>query len=239
MKNVGNEIVAENANWDFSGKTVKNFDIHIKQSVPMYEEGQNIICNLSDFFVKNDSVIYDLGTSTGEVLFKLAEHNKHKGNAKFIGIDCIEEMIEKAITKQNKIDISNIEFQLDNILEYDFEKSDLIVSYYTIQFIRPSERQRLIDKIYKSLKWGGAFIIFEKVRGPDARFQDIITSLYKDYKISKGFNADEILSKERSLKGVLEPFSTQGNLDMLKRAGFIDIMTIMKYINFEGFIAIK
>ena len=45
--------------------------------------------------------------------------------------------------------------------------------------------------------------------------------------------------KSRSLKGVMEPFSTQGNLDMLKRAGFQDVMTIQKYVCFEGFLAIK
>jgi tRNA (cmo5U34)-methyltransferase len=49
----------------------------------------------------------------------------------------------------------------------------------------------------------------------------------------------EVLGKQRSLKGVLEPFSTQGNIDLLKRAGFVDIMTIMKSICFEGFLAIK
>ena len=31
----------------------------------------------------------------------------------------------------------------------------------------------------------------------------------------------------------------QGNIDMMKRAGFSDILTTMKYISFEGFIAIK
>ncbi|MEK7298654.1 MAG: methyltransferase, partial [Candidatus Margulisiibacteriota bacterium] len=41
------------------------------------------------------------------------------------------------------------------------------------------------------------------------------------------------------LKGVLEPFSTQGNLDLLKRAGFVDVTSVMKYICFEGFLAIK
>ena len=30
-----------------------------------------------------------------------------------------------------------------------------------------------------------------------------------------------------------------GNLDLLKRAGFVDIMTVFKYICFEGFLAIK
>jgi tRNA (cmo5U34)-methyltransferase len=65
------------------------------------------------------------------------------------------------------------------------------------------------------------------------------TAIYTDFKIEQGYNADEIVSKTRSLKGVLEPFSTQGNLELLKRAGFVDVMTIMKYVCFEGFLAIK
>ena len=81
--------------------------------------------------------------------------------------------------------------------------------------------------------------MFEKVRGADARFQDILCALYNDYKIREGYSADEIIAKSRSLKGVLEPFSTQGNLDMLKRAGFVDINTVQKYLCFEGFLAIK
>jgi tRNA (cmo5U34)-methyltransferase len=77
------------------------------------------------------------------------------------------------------------------------------------------------------------------VRAPDARFQDITTALYMDYKLERGYSPEEISAKNRSLKGVLEPFSTQGNLDLLARAGFVDTMTVMKYICFEGFLAIK
>jgi tRNA (cmo5U34)-methyltransferase len=43
----------------------------------------------------------------------------------------------------------------------------------------------------------------------------------------------------QKIKGVLEPFSTQGNLDLLGRAGFKDGTTIQKYLCFEGFLAIK
>jgi tRNA (cmo5U34)-methyltransferase len=66
-----------------------------------------------------------------------------------------------------------------------------------------------------------------------------MTSLYNDFKLAQGYSAEEIFFKAQSLKGVLEPFSTQGNIDMLKRAGFVDIMTVMKYVTFEGFLAIK
>ncbi len=62
---------------------------------------------------------------------------------------------------------------------------------------------------------------------------------YIDFKIDNGFSADEILSKSRSLKSVLEPFSSKGNIDLLKRAGFKDILTVFKYLSFEGFLAIK
>ena len=105
--------------------------------------------------------------------------------------------------------------------------------------MRPSERQRLFDKIYNSLKWGGALLFFEKVRSCDARFQDIMTNMYTEYKLNNGYTPDEIMGKTKSLKGILEPFSTQGNLELLKRAGFVDFMTVMKYVCFEGFLAIK
>ena len=84
-----------------------------------------------------------------------------------------------------------------------------------------------------------ALILFEKVRGKDARFQDIFSTLYTDYKLKQNYSTEEIIGKTRSLKGILEPFSTDGNIDMMKRAGFVDITTVMKYLCFEGFLAIK
>ena len=136
---------------------------------------------------------------------------------------------------------TNIEYINDDITTFDIGENcnNLIISYYTIQFIHPSMRQLVVEKIYKSLMWGGAFIMFEKVRGSDARFQDIFNSFYQDFKSKQGYSADEILEKQRSLKSILEPFSRQGNIDMLKRANFVDIESILKYACFEGFLSIK
>ena len=82
-------------------------------------------------------------------------------------------------------------------------------------------------------------IFFEKVRAPDVRFQDYVNQLYFDFKISNGFTEKEILAKKKSLKGILEPFTTSENLKFLQRAGFNDFVTIQKSLNFEGFLAIK
>jgi tRNA (cmo5U34)-methyltransferase len=237
VTNVGENIKASNARWTFAGSVVETFDEHIRSSVPMYETGHDLVCKLSDYFVKKDSICYEIGTSVGKLLIKLANHNENKKNAKWIGIDIEKDMIKKA--QQNAKGIKNISLEVADVVHYEFEKSDLIVCYYTVQFTAPKYRQQVINKIYEALNWGGAFIFFEKVRGPDARFQDIMVTLYNDYKLAQNYSPAEIVAKARSLKGILEPFSTQGNLDLLKRAGFVDIMTVMKYICFEGFLAIK
>ena len=58
-------------------------------------------------------------------------------------------------------------------------------------------KQDLINKIYNTLRWGGAFILYEKVRAPDARFQDMMTRLYDDFKIDNGYVPDEIIAKSK------------------------------------------
>lgn len=241
MKTTGDNITAANADWKFSGDMVDSFDDHVSKSVPFYKEGHNLICQLSDYFIKKDSFVYELGCSTGTLTFNLYDHNRIKDGVKFFGYDIERDMINKANEKLNNLEIAKgkIQFFDSDITIIEFEPSDLIVCYYTLQFIHPKERQNLVNRIYESLNWGGAFILFEKVRFPDARFQDMITTLYNDYKLTKGYSCEEIIGKTRSLKGILEPFSSNANVDMLKRAGFLDICTVQKYLAFEGFLAIK
>jgi tRNA (cmo5U34)-methyltransferase len=236
MCDVGDSIKADNASWAFSGEVSKTFDQHVSKSVPLYHEGHNLIAKISDYFLQENSLCYDLGCSTGELTRILASRNRKK-DAQFIAIDREDGMVEEARGKCK--DLTNVKVIKSDLIEIEFEKADLIVSNYTMQFIKPKNRQILFNRIYSALNWGGGFLLFEKVRASDARFQDMMTAIYTDYKIEQGYNADEIVSKARSLKGVLEPFSTQGNLDLLKRSGFVDIMTIMKYVCFEGFLAIK
>ncbi len=232
----GDGIHAARAGWSFGGETPQRFDRHIGRSVPNYEAGHTLIEQVSDFFVRSDSIAYEIGTSTGTLLRRLAKRHPH--GTCWIGIDVERAMIEhaRAVNSQTSL---NVEYLLADACDVDYEASDFIASYYTIQFVPPRRRQNLIDLIYKSLNWGGAFVLFEKVRAPDARFQDMMSTLYVDYKLENGYSPQEILGKASSLKGVLEPFSTKGNLDMLHRAGFVDVMTIYKHVCFEGFLAIK
>lgn len=233
---VGDSIAAPNASWSFGADVPETFVDHVRRSVPLYEVGHDLICEVSDFFVKDDSVCYEIGVSTGELLGKLARHSARK-RARWIGIDVEESMIDKAT--KHLAGVPNAEVHVGDAVSWDFQRTDLVVSYYCLQFVPPKARQIVIDTIYERLNWGGGFLLFEKVRACDARFQDMMMQLYQEFKLRQQFSPSEIVAKARSLKGVLEPFSTQGNLDLLKRAGFVDVISIMKYVCFEGFLAIK
>lgn len=235
-RDVGDNINSKRAGWSFTG-IAGEFDEHVKKSVPLYEEGHDLICQLSDFFLADDSLVVELGMSTGALAERFLAHHADRSGLRYVGIDCEPSMVEKAAERcKNEPRAS---FVIDDIMLAPIEPCSMIVSYYTIQFVHPRLRQELLTKIYDTLEWGGAFVLFEKVRAPDARFQDIAVQIYQEHKLKMNFTETQILQKQRSLKGVLEPFSTQGNLDLMKRAGFVDMMTVMKWNCFEGFLAIK
>lgn len=232
---MGDAITATNASWSFADVS-EQFDEHVVRSVPLYLEGHRLIAQMADFFLPNGSTCYDLGCSTGQLLKALAERNKEK-DIRFVGVDVEEGMARKAA--ENCRAYPSVEIVNGDLLDVEIAKADVVIAYYTVQFVRPRNRQLVFDRIYAALNWGGAFFCFEKVRGPDARFQDILTGVYTEHKLEQGYTAEEIVGKTESLKGVLEPFSTEGNLGLFERSGFIDVMTIFKYACFEGFLAIK
>jgi len=203
LEEAGDHIITEKANWSFGGETAINFDSHVQKSVPLYTIGHHLIAEIADFFLSNGSRCYELGSSTGVLMQVLTQNNPNK-KIKWIAIDQEEDMIKQA---QNRFPSTpQITWMHSDILDVKFEPADLIIAYYTIQFIKPANRQIIINRIYEALNWGGGFIMFEKVRAADARFQDMMTGIYSDFKLDQGFTPDEIIAKSRSLKGVLEPF---------------------------------
>ena len=233
---VDKKIFAKNSSWTFDKNVPKNFDKHISKSVPLYYQMQWLCEQVSDFYIKEDSLIYDIGCSTGSLLLRLANRHKLKKKTKYVGLDVIKKMLNFAKKRNHH---KQIKYLNNDVINYKLKKSDFIICFYTLQFIHAKHRQNVINKIFKSLNWGGALFLVEKVRSYDARTQDQMTTIYEEFKFSNGFSEKEISAKKKSLKGVLEPFSSNANIQMLKRAGFKDVSTIAKFISFEGFLAIK
>ena len=231
---VGSGIHSKNARWSFGGQTAKYFQGHVEKSVPFYKDCHNLIAEFSEFFIKENSYCLDVGCSTGSLIRLLSK--RHSRRVRWHGLEPEKEMMK--IFKQTKPgNATLIPKRLENAKLTN--KYDFIIAFCTMQFIRPSIRQQCYSKIYKKLNWGGGFILFEKVRAPDARFQDIVSQIYTEFKINQGFTKEQIVNKTKALKGVLEPFSTAGNLGLIKRAGFVDVTLIFKWLCFEGYLCIK
>lgn len=225
----------KSSSWSFNNFPISQFDNHIEKSIPFYKDIHDLILSYSSFFIKKNSLIYDLGCSTGSST-KIMAKSFTSFNPKIFAIDESQKMISFA-KKHNKF--KNIFYSKKKIEKIKFRKCDLIIMAFTLQFISPKYRQKLISNIFKNLNWGGALIIFEKIRAQDARYQDYVNFLYSDYKLKMNYTYEEIHSKASLLKGVLEPYTSRENKLFLKRAGFKDFSTIFKYLCFEGILAIK
>ncbi|MFE9454684.1 methyltransferase domain-containing protein [Streptomyces sp. NPDC006739] len=233
---VGDNIELKSPRWSFSGNTADHFDEHVSRSIPGYEAGHEIIAQLSDFFITPGSRVAEIGCSTAALTAKLAARHR-EADAKFLGIDIVPEMVAQA--RQRCMGLPNVNIELGDALRVDYSDCSLVIMYYTLQFVPTWKRPALIKRICTEMLPGGALILFEKARSPEARMQDMFNQCYEEYKQNQGFTAEEILGKSRSLRSVLEPFTTEENMRLLSEAGFSSPQLVQKQLVFEGIIGVK
>lgn len=159
LQSVGDSIAAPRSAWSFGGAVPETFEEHVRRSVPGYDTGHEIILQVSDFFVHDSSMCYEIGASKGKLISALAERHESRGS--WIGLD-IERSMVKFAGRRHKG--SSAQFALADACQYNYQSCDLIIAYYTVQFVRPHQRQALINSLYGALNWGGALLMFEKVR---------------------------------------------------------------------------
>ena len=75
---VDKNIKSKKSNWEFDEQVTKKFDSHVEKSVPFYNISHEIVLGLSDYFLKKDSMYYDIGCSTGSLIQKIYKKNKEK-----------------------------------------------------------------------------------------------------------------------------------------------------------------
>ncbi|MFL5783825.1 MAG: methyltransferase domain-containing protein [Bacteriovoracaceae bacterium] len=223
------------ASWHFNRENAGKFDDHVMRSIPWYHEGHELVLKFSEFFVKQDDVIYDLGCATGRLSTALAEYHNDK-NVTVIGLDESKDMIIEARKRDGA---ENVTFINENILTHAYKPTNLMIAYYTVQFMAEAKRKEMLKKTFKHLNTGGAFLLFEKTRAETAVIDNMFSTLLTEFKLEQGQSADEIVAKLLSLKGVLEPSYSEEIVKMLKTVGFRHVERIFKLNSFEGFLAIK
>lgn len=235
--NVGNSIsVSAGQQWSFDNDVPYHFDEHVQQSIPLYHEGHELVSFLSDFFIKDNSVFYEIGSSTGTLINRIYDRHSNKKNTRFIGIEPISKMILQSEKRSEGLPIEYLKDSVENI---SLEPCDFIASYYCLQFISSENRKKACVKLYEALTSGGALALFEKEVIDNSRNNEMIESCYIKFKLRNGFSVNEVLSKKFSLEGVMRPNTEHENKKMLVEVGFKQIETIMKYGEFHGYLCIK
>lgn len=225
-------------NWRFDQQVSASFDSHVRKSVPLYDEVQHLVTGISEYFVHDGSLIFDVGCSTGETLLQLAQKHAHKENVRLVGLEQSPAMVERARAKCARH--ANIEVRTQDATAFNsFEGTDLVVALYTLQFIAHDQRARLVQRIHDGLRPGGAFIMVEKTDAGHPSLQSMWNEIHWDYKKSQGLTDEMILEKARSLRGVLRPLSRSENLALLSKTGFQTCETFIQWLNWTGFIAIR
>jgi tRNA (cmo5U34)-methyltransferase len=222
--------------WEFDKDVTKIFDGYVRKHVPMYDEMHRLISDLSVWLVEDYTTVYDIGTSTGEVIHNLLESNDGK-QTQYVGLDISDDMVLKARNrfKDNPL----VEIYQSSADEYIYKNASLITAILTLQFIPIRDRQGIVNSIYNGLNEGGGFIMVEKVNGNNILFNNMWNELYHDLKLRNGLTEKEVIEKSQQIRGVLKPLSLSENISMLENAGFKNVDIFFKWGNFVGLIAFK
>jgi tRNA (cmo5U34)-methyltransferase len=218
---------------DFSFDQIENFDEHINQSIPFYNELSGLVCSLATYFITPKSNVYDLGCSTGLLLKKILISTNLE-NVNFFGYDISNNLLTKGQSSDNlhliNRDITDTNLKLDN--------ASFITAIFTLQFLPFKDRKPVLQRVYDNLNPGGAFIMAEKTFSEDSRLQDILTFCYYDFK-EKTFNTKTILEKQRRLRSIMKPIKSSENEKHLLDVGFKLYDVFWQSYQFKAWICIK
>lgn len=223
--------------FEFDESVVSVFDDMIDRSVPFYREQISLIAHFASLALSEGGRVYDLGSSTGNVLFEL--YKSIPSHTELIGLDSSLAMIERARLKARAYEACNIKFLHQDFLEYEFLPSKVMIASWTMQFVRPLMREKMISKIYQSLEHNGIFLMSEKMVSSDKVLDRLMIERYHQYKATQGYSQIEINQKREALENVLVPYTQEENFSMLKNAGFKSVEILFKWVNFALLIARK
>jgi len=227
----------------FDERVAKVFDNMVSRSVPFYNEVQRIQSDLiMDFLPEDSGVVCDLGCSTGTTIEYLTKHQECPESTRFIGYDNSESMLDKARDKlSEQIAAGKVSLIIADLSRLPkLPLCNAVILNWTLQFVRPIDREQLLTNIYEALKPGGIVLLSEKILVNDPVLNRLYIDHYLQFKISQsGYTDVENQRKREALENVLIPYRLDENYELLERAGFDRIGTYFQWFNFACMIAVK
>ncbi len=223
----------------FNERVARVFDDMLDRSVPFYSEVILSIARVFRNLLANGVKVVDLGCATGATILKLSSLLEEK-QLHYTGIDNSPPMLEQArlkaelFSKQDSLD-----FIRGDITQLQQPGTHAFILNYTLQFIRPLNREHFLKRLYDNLVPGGICILSEKTISRHPGLNRTYIDIYHQFKKERGYSELEIAKKREALENILIPCTMEENRTLLHAAGFVEVEPFFQWFNFVSFLAVK
>jgi|GEM_PF-101565 len=221
----------------FNAEVARIFDNMVSRSVPLYRDVMACAVQWTLAYYQPGTRIIDVGCSTGtflELVGRLLPAPAH-----LVGLDNSQAMLDKARQKLGSLAGHRVQWVCDRAENASYDNASVVVLNYTLQFLPIQQRQQVLHRVYAGLIPGGLVFLSEKVTSPHPRIQEMLTRHYEAFKTRNGYARTEIERKKEALENVLIPLTESDQRQMLQRAGFEQLDTVIKLHNFVTLVALK
>lgn len=223
----------------FNKEVTAVFDDMLHRSVPLYAESIQRQAQLTGRFYQENSLIYDLGCSHGNIGMAIISHLTGTPFS-MVGVDSSMPMIEKYQGRLRTVDTRHrIELICGRIEDINIKNASVVLVNLTLQFLNVEKRDALIQEIYNGLKPGGVLILTEKMVHSSPFVNEYQIQMYETFKVENGYSRLEISQKREALDEILVPETMEVHLERLKNTGFSYLDVWLKWFNFASLIAVK
>ena len=223
----------------FDEEVVAVFPDMIARSVPGYTLLLPLIGQIASRYAQPYSRCYDLGCSLGAVTLALRQQIAVP-DCRITAVDNSAAMIEQCgriLARSGRgVPVDLVEA---DICQIPINQASVVVLNFTLQFVAPSQRDGLIQRIYDGLLPGGVLILSEKVLFEPPALNERLVTLHHDFKRENGYSDLEISQKRTALENVLISETVPQHQGRLQRAGFASAEVWFQAFNFVSLLALK
>lgn len=234
--------VVRGSDFVFDEAVAAAFDDMVARSVPLYAEQQRMIAEIAAAFWQPRTAIYDLGCSTATTLIGLAD--ALPAADRLVGHDGSAAMLAEGRRKvrarglEARIELRYADLN-DDLQALDLRDASVVVMCWTLQFIRPLHRDRLIRWIHDGLVDHGALVVTEKVLTNASDMNRFFIEFHQAFKRRNGYSDHEIVRKREALENVLVPYRAEENHELFRRNGFAIVEPFFQWYGFTGYLCVK
>ena len=222
----------------FDEKVATVFADMIQRSVPGYAVVNQLLPIIAGTFIQPGANVYDLGCSLGEASINICQHTAIK-DVTIYAVDNSPAMIDRLQARLAQIHAISIKPVCADVLDVNIKDAAFVILNYTLQFIKRSQRESFIARIYSGMRTNGALLLSEKLIYEDAREAALMQKLHESYKRENEYSDLEISQKREALENVLLRDTHEQHLNRLQNTGFSMVYVIARYLNFITYVAVK